>query len=274
MVACAGRTLSYVQSIRSARPVVACITNSVTSEFVANSLLALGASPIMYQDPRETTDIVSQSQALYVNIGTINESLFELTHQAATTARELQKPVVLDPVGAGFTRTRTEIAQQLIAFSSIIRGNADEIAAIIGTPPSNLIKKGVDSSHQNIDNLMELISSFSQKNSLTVVVTGRDDYVISGEGVSRLSFGDPVMGSVTGMGCALSSLISAFCTVSKNYAEAAHDATAYFSICGQYAARKSGLPGSFKYHFLDTISSISETEMLSCWDGHVVLHKP
>ncbi|CUT17726.1 MULTISPECIES: hydroxyethylthiazole kinase [Candidatus Ichthyocystis] len=264
MIFCAERTINYVQSIRSSRPIVACITNSVTNEFVANSLLAIGASPIMYQDPRETADIISQSQALYINIGTINEALFELMHQAAIIANKLQKPVVLDPVGAGFTLIRTKAAKSFIGFSNVIRGNADEIAAIVEAPPENSVKKGVDSSScRNIDNLLSLVHYFSRINGITVVVTGKDDYIINTEAVSRVSFGSPIMRSITGMGCALSSIISAFCAISGNYTEASHAATAYFSMCGQYAAKKSNLPGSFRCHFIDILSSMSEAEMLS-----------
>lgn len=52
---------------------------------------------------------------------------------AATRANELSKPWVLDPVGVGATRFRTEKCIELIKLNpTVIRGNATEIMAVVG----------------------------------------------------------------------------------------------------------------------------------------------
>ena len=42
-----------LKKLRETKPLVLCLTNYVTMDFMANSLLALGAAPIMSCDDRE-----------------------------------------------------------------------------------------------------------------------------------------------------------------------------------------------------------------------------
>ncbi|WP_092460596.1 hydroxyethylthiazole kinase [Candidatus Ichthyocystis sparus] len=256
------RIMNHFRTVRSTKPVVACLTNFVTTEFVANSLLAIGASPIMSQDQRETDDLVLQSQVLYVNIGTLSKSFLEQAQLAVEIAKENKKIVILDPVGAGFSRIRTAAAKQFVGFSSVIRGNVYEIAALIGKKLESP-SKGADSIEQDAEEWIELAQSFCQKHKLTLAITGRHDYIVDAKNISKLSFGSPVMCCITGMGCALSAVIAALCTTSDNHFKATYDAVSYFSICGQCAAKKTSLPGHFRCHFIDLLNSISEEEMMS-----------
>ena len=87
-----------LQKIRSTKPLVHNITNSVVQDFTANALLALGASPIMSDSVEETEELVAVSSALNINIGTPNPHSIEAMLKAIKTARDLGKPVALDPV--------------------------------------------------------------------------------------------------------------------------------------------------------------------------------
>ena len=92
-----------LQKIRSMIPLVHNITNSVVQDFTANALLALGASPIMSDCVDETEELVAVSNALNINIGTPNPQSMEAMRTAIRAARELGRPVALDPVAVGAT---------------------------------------------------------------------------------------------------------------------------------------------------------------------------
>ena len=65
---------STLNQIRAASPLIHCITNYVTVNDVANVLLAIGARPIMADDPEEVEEITALSAGLCLNIGTLNVS--------------------------------------------------------------------------------------------------------------------------------------------------------------------------------------------------------
>jgi hydroxyethylthiazole kinase len=55
--------------IQEQQPLIHNITNYVAMNFVANSLLAIGASPIMARAEEEVEEISSKSNALALNLG-------------------------------------------------------------------------------------------------------------------------------------------------------------------------------------------------------------
>ncbi|MBQ0077773.1 MAG: hydroxyethylthiazole kinase, partial [Bacteroidales bacterium] len=117
--------------IRRTSPVIHNITNYVAMNFCANSLLALGALPIMSSEPAEMEELVSSSQALVINIGCIESLQFDAMLCAARKAAALGRPWVLDPVGAGLSRFRPRAALALAELGpAVIRGNASEILAL------------------------------------------------------------------------------------------------------------------------------------------------
>ena len=70
--------------------------------------------------------------ALLINIGTLSTPWIKSMQKAAAKARELGKPWVLDPVGAGATSLRTKTATDLVLSykPTVIRGNPSEIMAL------------------------------------------------------------------------------------------------------------------------------------------------
>lgn len=121
-----------LENVRKTCPLIHCITNYVTVNDVANAVLAIGASPIMADDIRETSDITSICSALVINIGTLNERTIPAMFNAGQTAKKLGHTVVLDPVGAGASPLRTETALELLKKikPDIIRGNISEIKTL------------------------------------------------------------------------------------------------------------------------------------------------
>ena len=89
------------EALRPARPMVHCITNSVTINDCANVLLAAGARPIMADAPEESAEITAACQALVLNLGMLSPCKLEAMVKSGHQANRMVIPVVLDPVGAG-----------------------------------------------------------------------------------------------------------------------------------------------------------------------------
>ena len=135
--------IKYLDQVRARNPLVHNITNIVAANFSANGLLAIGASPIMADSVDEMAELAAASSAVVLNIGTLNKQKVEAMLVAGKSANRAGVPVVLDPVGAGFTQLRRETTAQLLAeiqFAAV-RGNAGEMAHIAGV---EWHAKGVD----------------------------------------------------------------------------------------------------------------------------------
>ena len=129
--------------VREKCPLIHNITNYVTVNDCANILLACGGSPIMADDAEEAEEITAICGGLNINIGTLNQRTIPAMHLAGKKANELGHPVVLDPVGAGASKLRTNTAKALLEdiHFTVLRGNISEIKTLaLGTGGA----KGVD----------------------------------------------------------------------------------------------------------------------------------
>jgi hydroxyethylthiazole kinase len=248
----AARNLSLV---REKKPLVHNITNFVVMNSTANSLLAMGASPIMAHSPEEVEELVAIAGALVLNIGTLTPYWIESMEIAGRKARSIGIPIILDPVGSGATRLRTESAHRLIDSTrpDVVRGNASEVMSLA---TRNSKTKGVDSIH-TVDDAAEAARTLSKELKCTLAITGPVDLVTDGKREVRISNGHPLMGYVTGTGCAATATIGAFLAVDKDPVTATATALALFGLAGEVAAEATSAPGSFWIAMLDALYSIS-----------------
>lgn len=240
------RTFTHLKQIK---PLVLCLTNYVTMDFMANSLLALGAAPLMSESKDEIEELVTISQAVYINIGTLNSSFMERALLAAQIANTLNKPVILDPVGAGASKLRTQAAIQLLPLADIIRGNASEIIALAGAQGTT---KGVEAS-DSVSAAIHSAHLLAQKHHKVIVISGKDDFVTNGKQEQILTYGSDLMPLITGMGCTMAAVLSAFIACEANYFQAAVQSTAFFGLCGQLAHHQTQVPGSFREAFINNL---------------------
>ena len=144
-----------LENVRKNVPLVHNITNYVTVNDVANVLLACGGSPIMSDEPDDVADITSICGGLNINICTLIKNSNELSHK-----------ILLDPVGAGASKLRTDTAVKLakeIKFD-VIRGNISEIKTLaLGSGKT----KGVDAdvsdavTEENLDNAVAFVKDYA-----------------------------------------------------------------------------------------------------------------
>src|SRR4051812_2923694 len=125
---------STLRAVRERKPLVHQITNYVVMNETANATLALGALPVMAHAREEVEEMVGLAGALVLNIGTLSPHWIDAMAAAGKAANVGGVPVVLDPVGAGATRYRTETAKRLLAEIdvTVLRGNAGEVATLVG----------------------------------------------------------------------------------------------------------------------------------------------
>lgn len=250
---------STILAVRKISPLVHNITNYVVMNNSANALLAIGASPVMAHWIDEMEEMTSIAGALVINIGTLDRPWIEAMKAAGVSANQKQIPIILDPVGAGATSQRTATALEIIKIChpTIIRGNASEIMALVD---ANVKSKGVDSNATSGDALSaaKLLSKETQS---VVVISGATDYITNGIDVYKVEGGDPIMTTVTGMGCTASALIGAFAAVEPNPMVAATAAMAVMSLAGERAAAISRGNGSMQMNFLDELYNLTPTTL-------------
>jgi hydroxyethylthiazole kinase len=204
-----------LENVRKNVPLVHNITNYVTVNDVANVILACGGSPIMSDEPEDVEDITTICGGLNINIGTLNKRSIEGMHRAGKKAGELHHVILLDPVGAGASALRTDTANDLmkeIHFTAI-RGNISEIKTLaLGSGTT----KGVDAdvadavTEDNLDNAIRFVKNFASQTGSIVAITGAIDLVSDDKRCFVIRNGRPEMGKITGTGCQLSGMMTAF----------------------------------------------------------------
>ena len=205
----------YLEQVRTKTPLIHNITNYVTVNDVANVLLACGGSPIMSDEPADIIDITSICNGLNINIGTLNVRTIEAMYAAGQKANELKHAVLLDPVGAGASKLRTDTAMGLIEkiHFDVIRGNISEIKTLA---LGNGTTKGVDAdvadavTEENLDQAVAFVKSYASQSGSVIAITGAIDLISDGKVCYVVRNGRPEMGRITGTGCQLSGMMTAF----------------------------------------------------------------
>jgi hydroxyethylthiazole kinase len=241
--------------VRKNRPLVHHITNYVTVNDCANITLCAGGAPVMADAPEEASEMAAIAGALVLNIGTLNAAQVESMILAGTMASERKIPVILDPVGAGATRFRTETVRRLLdeLTITVLKGNAGEVGVIAGVEAK---VRGVDS-HGVKGNPLTIARKLAKTLGLTVAISGPTDIVTDGKRTLLVENGHPLMGSISGTGCMAASVVGTFCAESASPVTAAAAALAAFGLAGEKAATVAQGPFSFKMALFDEFANMT-----------------
>ncbi len=249
-----------VAGLRERKPLVQCLTNTVSANFVANVLLACGASPAMVDNPEEAAGFAAVADAVLVNLGTPTGAQVEAMHAAAAAARAHGRPWVLDPVGVGALPWRSRVAALLLTrhHPAAVRGNASEIAglaAAAGLHASAAGGRGVDTT--STPELVAGAATALLAHADAVAASGATDHLFAAGRVLRIAGGDPMQTRVTAMGCALGAVSAAAIAVAGEALAGLAAAHALFAVAGARAASEAHGPGSFAVRFLDALATTS-----------------
>jgi hydroxyethylthiazole kinase len=249
------RTGADLATLRERRPLVHQITNYVVMNETANATLALGALPVMAHAKEEVEELASVAGALVLNIGTLSQHWIEAMLLAARAANVAGVPVVLDPVGAGATRLRTDTAKRILgeAEIAIVRGNAAEVATLAGREAEI---RGVESIGAS-DSGADLAKAAAAGLGCVVAVTGAVDHVSDGAQVLAIGNGHELLGTVSGTGCMATAITGCFAAVAfERPLEAAAEALVVFGVAGEDAAREAKGPGTFHVGLYDALYNL------------------
>lgn len=241
--------------LRESKPLIHQITNYVVMNETANATLALGALPVMAHAKEEVEEMVALAGALVLNIGTLSPAWVDAMLLAGRAANDRGVPVVLDPVGAGATHYRTEIAKRILVEVdvSVLRGNAGEVATLVGVAAE---VRGVESIDVGSDP-DDLARAAARGLGVVAAVTGPVDHVSDGETVIAIANGDPLLASITGTGCMSSAMTGCFLAVNRDDPlTAAAEALIAFGVAGEDAAVGAKGPGTFHVQLYDALAAL------------------
>ena len=259
-----------LENVRKLMPLVHNITNYVTVNDVANVLLACGGSPIMSDEPEDVSDITSICGGLNINIGTLNKQSIEAMFVAGAKANELGHQVLLDPVGAGASALRTNTALEIMKKIKldIIRGNISEIKTLaIGSGTT----RGVDAdaadtvTEDNLEQMIDFAKNFAAKSGAVVAITGAIDLVADANKCYVIRNGHPNMSRITGTGCQLSGIATAYAVANpNNLTEAVAAAVCLMGLAGEIGVKnmKEGEGNSsLRNHSIDAIYNMDAEKL-------------
>lgn len=259
-----------LENVQSTTPLIHNITNYVTVTDVANMILASGGSPIMSAEPKDVYDITSICGGLNINIGTLTTDSIEAMFIAGKRAGELGHKILLDPVGAGASKLRTETATELMEKLdlTVIRGNISEIKTLaMGSGTT----KGVDAdvadtvSEDNLDKAVSFVKDFAKKAGCVVAITGAIDLVSDGDKCYIIRNGRPEMGRITGTGCQLSGMMCAFLVANPDSPlEAAAAAVCTMGLAGEIGwsnMQKTDGNSTYRNRIIDAVYNMTPDEL-------------
>ena len=250
------QTLSVV---RQHTPMIHNLINPIAMDLAANLLLAVGASPVMTSAEAEIEDVVAKADAVSINLATPAPDPGELLASAARRSVECGRPWVLDPVGCPTSEARLQVARRLTHLQpTVIRGNGSEVL-VLGSR-SAARSRGVDSLIDSTEAL-DAARDLAKATGAIVAVTGVVDYVTDGKTIRAVANGDRMMTKVTGVGCALTCLIAAFCAANGDPMAATIHALAVLGVAGELAVAEVAGPGSFRVGLLDALYNLDETTL-------------
>ena len=249
------RTGADLRALRERKPLIHQITNYVVMNETANVTLSLGALPVMAHAREEVEEMVALAGALVINIGTLSPHWVDAMLAAGKAANAGGVPVVLDPVGAGATRYRTDTARRILdeVKVSVLRGNQGEVATLVGVEAE---VRGVESIEVGGEPA-ELARAAARSLGVVVSVTGPVDHVSDGKHALAVANGHELLAAVSGTGCMSSAITGCFLAVKRDDPlEAAAEALAAFGVAGEDAAREAKGPGSFHVGLYDALAAL------------------
>jgi len=211
-----------------------------------------------------------RTQVLYGDRDALTSRTIASMLLAGKKANQLGHPVVLDPVGAGASRLRTDTAFRLLrdVKFTVIRGNISEIKTLASGAGTT---KGVDAdvadkvTEENLDSAVAFAKAFAAQTGAVIAITGAIDIVADAEKAYCIRNGNAMMSSITGTGCQLSALTAAFVTATPGHPlEAAAAAVCAMGLAGETAHKRlTPLDGNSTYrnYIIDAIYNMTPDQL-------------
>lgn len=239
-----------LRQIRQQKPFILIITNYFPMGYVASGIRSIGGFTLMCSAEEEIDELLDISKAVIINLGKLDSSFVKLSNQICKLANQRNIPIILDPVGAGASRYRTDVATQMIKKNqiSIIRSYPNEIASLV-------TGELVIQNNRPIEDktIVEYATTISKNHGPAVVVSGKRHVVVHADRIDQYNFDSALVQKVAGIGNLLSAIIGVFHSVDKNQFMAAKNAVHFYAECvGPTSSAASG-PASLIIGIIDKI---------------------
>ncbi|GAW83771.1 hydroxyethylthiazole kinase [Plasmodium gonderi] len=252
--------IKCIEQVKVTNPLVHCITNRVTTEKVANSLLAFGSSPAMIDNPKEVEQFAQISSCTYFNLG-LHTSQVENVDVLKKIRQEKMKEkfiLIIDPIAVGATEYRRNMIKDIITKCkpNVIKGNFAEIFYL---DKGEFFGKGVDSNSNTSYSEPDIIKSarnVALKYNCTVAVTSKSDIIVSpcSNYISKINCDLKILTKITGSGCSVGALCAAATSVyPKNSFIACTAASLIYKMAAFKAYQKEIGPGTLSHKIIDNI---------------------
>ncbi len=250
---------SIRKAVRKQRPLVHCITNPISINQCANSVLSIGARPVMAEHPLEVAQITSTAQSVVLNLGNITDVRMESMMISSAVASENDIPCIIDLVGVACSELRRNFAYKLIENNAplLIKGNYSEINAIYN---SDYRSTGVDSDVSlDLNSITDMAVMLAEKYGTIILASGKTDIITDGKRVVYIKNGTPALAEITGTGCMLGALCGCYLSVCRCI-EGVVTSCAVLGICGELSVTDKG-NGSFMLKLIDNLSVLTDTDV-------------
>ena len=224
----------------------------------------------MSDEPDDVADITSICGGLNINIGTLNKRSIEAMFISGKKAKDLGHIVLLDPVGAGASKLRTETALKIMneIKPDVIRGNISEVKTLaLGSGTT----KGVDAdvadivTEDNLDSMIGFAKAFSKKAGAVIAITGAIDLVADSKKCYVIRNGNSLMSRITGTGCMLSGLATAYAVANPdNITEAVTASVCLMGLAGEIGVSNMEYGegnSSLRNHIIDAICNMDADKL-------------
>lgn len=246
--------------VRTRTPLVQCLTNTVVTNFTANVLYALGATPAMVDVPDEAGPFAGVASAVVINLATPHAEQRTAMVEAAQAAASAGTAWVLDAFTIGPLPVRTALAHQLVELRpTVIRGTPSEIIAVAGARAGT---HGADDSTEALQAAKETAHTLARQTSGVVAVSAPVDFVTDGTRDSRITNGAALLAQVAGAPAALAAVMSAFAAIDEDRLATTVAAVTVYKVAAEKAAQQVTGPGSFALAFLDALAALTEQDLL------------
>lgn len=170
------------------RRYIHCITSYVTAKDVADTIFVTGNYPIFSDDPEEAREVSQLSDALLINLGTLNSRTVRSMIKSGKQANRRDVPIVLDPINVGISQLRKQSARQLLneVQFSVIRGSLSDLKALFSKEEPEEHAVGLHPEVITEDSLEESIRFcqwVSEKTRATVVTSSDFSIIADGDRV-------------------------------------------------------------------------------------------
>lgn len=252
-----------LNAVRTQRPRIHSITNTVSAPLSANGLIAIGAAPIMAEDLEEVAQITTGCDGLCLNLGTPNPRKLQAMVEAGITANALGHPVVFDPVAVGGSDLRLNGAKRILKTvrCTVIRGNLTEMKTLAhGQRDAMGVDAGMGDAinDQTLAGVVVFAQDFAAELGTILAISGAMDVVTDGTTTYIIRNGHPMLSAVSGSGCLLSAITAAYLSANPDQPLLAVVASlCTMGYCGEQAAITCHGNGSFAVDLLDELSNVT-----------------